>query len=514
MHYSYVYQRYIVKERLIHMNQYKQRLVGNIIISAMLFLVGCQPAPESNAVLGKNTEHQDFGTLAPTAVPYTSAETEHISFKSDFKSTDESVHFVMDIQQDISTALPFAVHVTPHQLTETDAKRCAYAIFPDADFYEPQPLIAPVFSKSEIQDKIALWSQYTSVDELRELYGEEVDEQYINSTATLIKEYIEDYTLKYESAPESNVHAPCVWKMRKSSDYMYTAEELAEVDTSDDNDELSAQCYIDGIPYYYTVSTRNRKDFTVNAISCVIFDGPSPRSIENKIRNAQLCRTLEPTVEQLADVKKKAERILSNMDLGQWWIDECYVETETPGNQTEYYVTVNAVPAFNGVPVMRRTQLQSLRNEDGYAASEYFTDANFRFSTNGELITFMLYTPLETNKVVYDDVHTLDMMTLLQRAQEVFKLTDAYAYPFGSYLNLIKEPVQCNIAVSEIKSGLSRIKEPNHEGRYCYVPAVQFKGTVEYIGTESGKLFYKSNVPESLLHINAIDGTIINEVNS
>lgn len=349
---------------------------------------------------------------------------------------------------------------------------------------------------------------------MRGLYGDHIGEDYLSSTANLVRKFIEQYTIKYETAPESNSCALCPWKMRKSSEYMYAEEELAEMDIDNDNDEISAQCHVNGIPYYYTVSTRNKSDFKVNMISAILYGGESPRSIEDRILSAKLCRTREPSQEQINSVKEKAARILSDMEFGQWKIDECEVVKQIYGNQEEYCIYLNAVPVFNGIPAIRHRQLDSLRNPNGYAASQYITDANFNFSANGDLISFHLYTPLNVEEVVHEHVKTMDMNALLERAQEVLMLTDAYAYSFGSYLQFIDEATQCNITVSEMEYGLTRIKVPDQEDSYYYVPAIQLNGSVEYVGKESKKTYYVSESPEELVVINAIDGTIINSTNS
>lgn len=496
------------------MHKYERIGKVSILIAIFLILSGCQAAPQENAVISKNDQSFDVGAAMSVEEPHSLEEMQEINYKSTFNSTDESVHFVMDISQEISSAELPLIRVVPHYLTEADAERAAYAIFPDTEFYEPTPLLDPVLTKNEIREKINLWSQYTSEESLKGLYGDNFGGDYLSSTASLVKQFIEEYTAKYETAPESSIHAPCPWKMRKSSEYIYTKEELAEMDVDNDNDEISAQCYVNGSPYYYTASTRKKNDFKVNMITVILYGGESPRSIEDRILAAKLCRTQEPTPEQLENVNKKAAQILSDLELGQWEIDEYNVTKQSYGDKTEYCIFVNAVPVFNGVPAIRHRQLGSLRNPDGYAASQYITDANFCFSANGDLISFQLFTPLDVEEVVNEHVKTMDMNALLERAQDVMMLTDAYTYSFGSYLQFIDEAVQCNITVSEMEYGLTRIKVPDQEDSYYYAPAIQLKGNVEYVGKESGKTYYVSEDPEELVVINAIDGSIINSTNS
>ena len=109
------------------------------------------------------------------------------------------------------------------------------------------------------------------------------------------------------------------------------------------------------------------------------------------------------------------------------------------------------VPIHGNIPVLRRTQLTSLRNEDGYAAEQYYTDVNFAFSPDGRLISFNLFTPVECRRTVSDGAEVRSIRSLLERAQEHLRLTDSYAYGFGDFLPFISEAVQCNVTISELE---------------------------------------------------------------
>ena len=490
---------------------YKRILASCFLaVQILAFFSGCQKRPDKNAVVSK--QNNTLFTSVPTTATEAniSNETTDISFVSSFTSTDKSVNFTMDINQNIPVSNLPAVQVSPHYLTSEDAKTVALTLFPDVDFYEAESQLSENFSKSEIQEKLNRWSQYTNTDALEELYGES------ESIASLdiIKSYIVDYTKMYEHAPEENPHMPCAWSMRKSSEYMLLEDELPGVDLSNDSDEVCAQFTADGIPYRFSATTRNKHDFKVNIITCYIDDGLSPNNIDERIFTAKLCRKEKPTDEQIALLQEKTENFLSQFQLGQWKVDECYVETRSFGDSLEYMVHVNAVPVLNNVPVLRHPQLMSLRNENGYAPNQYLTDAQFVFSPKGDLVSFTLFTPLDIQKVENDDVNVMPINELLSLAQNHLTLTDSYHYGFGQYLFFYTEEIECNVSVSEMEYGLCRIKVPNTDDEYYYVPSVILKGSSEYIGEESGKTFYVSEEPEVLVVINAIDGTIINTTNS
>ena len=174
---------------------------------------------------------------------------------------------------------------------------------------------------------------------------------------------------------------------------------------------------------------------------------------------------------------------------------------------------VNAVPILNGASALRRPQISSLRNQNGYAANYYLTDAQFVFSANGDLISFSLFSPLDIQGVLNENAKVININDLLDQAKEQLKLSDSYNYGLGPLLQIIQEELQCNVTISEIEYGLSRLRVPDNEDVYNYVPSILLKGSSEYVGKENGKTYYMSEQPEILLVINAVDGTIINETN-
>lgn len=488
-----------------------KRILMSCFLTVGIFVLcsGCQKTPDKNVIVGKQDD-MVCDTLATTEGEVSTSNEATVSFSNSFSSTDGSVNFSMDLEQNISSSDLPIIQVSPHYLTGEDAKNVAFSLFPDAVFYEAESQLSENYSKSEIQEKLSRWTQYTNMDSLKELFGD----SEATTTLDIIKSYIEEYTTMYEQAPEDNPHIPCAWNMRKASEYMLLEDELSGVDLSNDNDEVCTQFTVDGIPYRLSVTTRNRSDFKVNIITCYIDDGLSPRNIDERIFSAKLCRTEKPSEEQLMSLNAKAEQLLSQFDLGQWEIDECFVETRYIGNYPEYMVHVNAVPVLNNVPALRHPQLTALRNKDGYAPNQYLTDAQFVFSPYGDLISFTLFTPLEVQKVVTENADVMMFNDLMTRAKDHLTLTDAYHYGYGEYLFFIQEDVQCNVSVTEFEYGLSRIKVPNSDDAYYYVPSIILKGTSEYIGMETGKTFYSSEEPEVFMVINAVDGTLINSTNA
>lgn len=59
---------------------------------------------------------------------------------------------------------------------------------------------------------------------------------------------------------------------------------------------------------------------------------------------------------------------------------------------------------------------------------------------------------------------------------------------------------------------LSRVKVPNTDESYYYIPCVFLRGDIEIVGAETGTAYY-SKTNQELLTLNAVDGTIINSTN-
>lgn len=472
----------------------------------MIMLCGCQGNPDKSIVNSKNDGSFDANVVISASEHHEPDETQAVKYMDTFMSTDGSVTFLFTIDDQITAADMPVLEVTPHFFTEEDAKNVAYALFGDAVFYEAEPSLSKNYSKSEIQERIERWSRFTSSDAIKELYGYEPG---YDATA-LVKSFIEKYTTMYETAPEENPHIPCQWTFRKSSEYTIPAEDRAGVDMSKDNDEISAQLQIGGIPYYFTVTNRNQSDFKVNMVTACIYSGSSPDGMDESIFMAELCRTAEPTDEQLANIRNKAEQILTNMNLGQWKIDQCYVETTYYGDTPEYVVHVNAVPILNGMEVVRQPQLTNLRNDNAYASNYYHTDVNFKFSANGDLILFMMYSPLEVKETLNENVDVLNFDEMIENTKLYLQHSDYYEYGFGHFLDQVEEDVSCTVTVSQLDYNLIRVKVPNTDESYYYIPGITLRGTARYVGDTSGNLYYESEGVETLVAINGVDGTIIN----
>ena len=107
---------------------------------------------------------------------------------------------------------------------------------------------------------------------------------------------------------------------------------------------------------------------------------------------------------------------------------------------------------------------------------------------------------------VNDNVKTLTKEELVNRAKEQLSLSDAYAY--GAILDNLGTNYTCTVSITQFEYGLTRVKAPNTDESYYYIPAGMFLGNVEYCIQDTGETFYyRENIP--LLMLNAVDGSVI-----
>lgn len=422
-----------------------------------------------------------------------------------FTSNDGTIEFYLDINDEVIGEVIPEVKVVPHFFTGEEAKHVATVLFGDAEFYEDEAFDLVTFSKGEIQEKLDRWKKYASEDALKDLFTEHADEpEYISMALEAVNKSIDRYEALYENAPEEIVHTPCQWKLRNSIEYIYPEEEWEAHYSNDSNEEINVRVIADGVHYTYGLGQRDNETFRVNNISALMGRDISPYNIDKEIMNAELCRTAEPTEEQLAAAKAKAENWLNQMQLGNWQVDECYVETRGTGEQTEYRICVNAVPVFYGIPAMRREQIGALRGREEGKTYYYYTDVNFEFAPNGELLFFHMYSPVDIVGSSYAD-QALSIDELMEIAKE--KLVASSASNYGIYAALSNE-IGCRITVRDVDYSLTRMTDEDTRDPFIYSLGASLSGDVEFYNMVSGQIV---RVEENrvLLVLDAKNGDIV-----
>lgn len=472
-----------------------------------LLLCACQVSPEKDVVSSRNDGSFDTKAVESAQDSHTPDETESLSYLDTFLSTDGSVTFQIDVKNSISTPNMPVVEVVPHAITEAEARNAALALCGSSSvFYEAEPSLNEKYSKSDIISQIDRWLPYTSVDGMKQLFPNR-NETTWQSDAQTLRETITYLSGRYldNNAPDYE-HTPCEWTFHKSSHYIYGADEAAKLDTSRDNDEISAWVS-NGAGRYgtFTVSCRDNKDFKLNNIfySATI---SGPLLVDYALLRAEKLRTERPTDTQIEAAIGKAQAIMDQMGLGMWNVDFSDIGIHSTGEITEYTINLSAVPVFQGVPAIHRPQLSNLKSQEAYASNYYLTEATFEYSADGTLMDFILYSPVDIKQVVNENTKTIAMDEIINRAKEHLSLSDAYEY--GASLDYMDEDYSCTVTITHVEYGLTRTKVPNTDESYYYVPAAMLSGNVEYKILDTDEVFFcRDNV--QLLIVNAVDGSII-----
>ncbi len=492
-----------------------------IAMAASIFLCSCAANPEKEVVVSKNDGSFDANVVQSATSPTVSTEQEetvqNVKYDKTFFSTDGSVQFTLDIDTNITADAMPVIEVVPHYLTGEDAQRVAELLFPGEVFYEAEPTLTDIenqLTREELQEYIQLVTPYLDKEKIVEIepnYAGREEEEI-----ELLKTLIEEATSAMERVPEGWTHELTSWEMHPDFHYMYSPERIEEENlyaSNDYNEKIQITVKIGQIPYCLTFSTRNRDDFKINNIylhPTSSFPGEFP----DKIYSAMLHRTPEPTAEQVDAAAAKAEELLNAMGFGEWAVINAEVEPHYSG--VGYRINVHAVPVFQGISVVQVPQIGHLnRNPNAYASNYYHTKAEFAFNAYGELIDMTLYSPVDIKQTVNSNAAVLPMDELTERAISHLSLSDSEQYGREQewYEQEYGEKIVCNITLSEMEYGLLRVKVPNTDESYYYVPGILLFGGVEFRGETTSNVYdlgyAEPGAVLPMIALNAIDGSIV-----
>ena len=502
----------------------RRNAVSSLLLIATLLLCGCQQSPNQSVVVSKNDGSFHAGVIQSAADINPGEIFEwQIQYSELFASTDGTVEFALSIDQNaVRSAVP-VVEVVPHYFTEADAERISRVLFgADATFYEEIPRLAPeqdVMSRGEIEDIIQLLAQYTNSDTLHSLVGTAV-------SVDELKALILHYTEMCEMMPDEDRRTRAKWTFCPADHYTYSAAQIEEKnrDVSNSNSEIAVRTTVDGVPYTIRYTIRDKADFKLSHLSVYPNSHIDSSNLLKFHYETQLLCTEKPTEEQIEAIRKKAQSMLDQMEVGEWLVDQVNVEAAQRGAHTTYRVRVTAVPVIQDIPAVRRPQLDNLKSEEAYASNYYMTDVYFDFSADGKLYRFDMLSPIDVKEVLNENVATLSIDELLDVAKKQLSLSDYQAYGLsGEALQMdeqsVGEKFVCKVNLCEMEYGMTRVKVPDTDASYYYVPALVLYGSVDYCGAESGQIYassgesFASSRVIPLLALNAVDGSVIEMTN-
>ena len=360
----------------------KRKIAMLLCIFLILTLCSCAaketdaPAETENTIveISRGDSGKDTNKLAASAVAYTDS----------FQSADGSVSIEINLDDTSLYEGGFrTLQITPRPFTGEEVRHIANVLFGDAVLYECS--IGREATKAELQEQREILETLLEGDALKEMFNtEDVDDE-----KEIIRSYLD--THKVEDAPESVERTVCNFQYKPWSSYYPGNGETADYLL------ISAQTEIDGIPYCFIAANNANMGVRVFRVIAYISDDISwPCILSERLYTERIMSTEEPTPEQIDAVREKAEKMIEELNMGQWMIDRCETVEMRPGKET---VRVTAVPVYNGIPMLRQSQPSSLRGEEEGIQNCYYPDLSMTFSTDGILMYFEMNTPMEITAV-------------------------------------------------------------------------------------------------------------------
>ena len=493
------------KGRINNMAKWKQPKKWVSIVSFILcfsILTACAANPTQNIVTSKNDGA--FDEALQNTQSANDSETSRVQIATDFTSTDGAVQFHINIDEEIYGGAMPVIEVVPSTITSEDMERVAKALLGNVEFYDDGPGDNQVYSKSQYQEMIARLSPYTNIDAMTTLMGPDSAEEHLNS----LKDTIARITEAMETAPEENPFTPCDWTLKPDS---YYNESGASGDKW-----LVANAKKDGMYNKFMVIVGDQGDYKLNRFLFQLGAVSLDTFLDRQIYWANLCRTAEPTQEQIEAAQNKVMDMLSKMELGDWHIAETEVDMYESGGEPEYMLRIEVVPELHGVPAIYGQR--NIPRSDDYTGAYALTQATFLMSPNGDLIDMELDSPIEIKSVVNENVATLSVEQLIERMEQQLSLSDVEAFTMSTWGITAErlaeeaekrgEALIVHVDITQMEYGFGRIMVKDTTDSYYYVPVMLLCGTANIIGAESGE-GYISGYEKPLLCINAIDGSII-----
>lgn len=466
-------------------------LIPVIVLSFVCAISGCQKTPETAAVTSKN--NGVFDNVIASDRDYSSQENtvgSGTDYYEEFLNAGGTIRFTMNLEdvEPLKEELP-VIRVSPHSITTEEAKHVADVLFGETDVYE----YSEEKSKGEIESLIlSLKQKVNDQTALEAAFG--ADQELIDALVNSYERMISNYEMQYSNARETVEERLCGWEFYPLSYYI----DQAGVDTGTDEYAnynktvyIRALSQIDDIPYQYWVCNRDEADYEVHYYSAYIdYSGAE----------IDLYGTVPPTEEEVANARAEAERVLAELNMGEWAIESCEAEMVMKNDGSKaYFIDVIAVPVYEGIKVIYQDMPINFTAADNYAANYNYESAEFKFS-QGNMVLFYYEGMLDVVSVVNEDVAVLSF----EEAVEAFKTYSKLTEIEDQGLNVS----DMEVVVDNVELGLLRVRIQNEADDYYLVPTYTFYGE-ETLYDDAGDILMNT-ADQRLITINAVDGSIIN----
>ena len=450
----------------------------------------------------------DVNKLAASAVAYTDS----------FKSADGTVDIEINLEDTQLYEGGFqTLQITPRPFTEEEVQRIKNVLFGDAVFYEH--IFCREHTRAELEEQRAFWQALLEREDLDALHCVLGMDGELRNT---IERFLEKY--KIEAAPETIERTVCDFTFKPISYYYHDAEE-------EDWYSIMAASEVGGVPYIFSATNNTNNGVRIFSVSAWLsYETVSPLGIRAEVLKDELLCVDKPDQEQIDAIKEKAEKMIAELDIGQWQINLCECEEDIGLEwETRYNVKITAVPVVNGIPMLRQVQPYYLRGTEEAIQNCYYPDMELSFAPDGTLLNFTLNTPVDILEVSSEKSRMMSFAELVGGIKTQFsRISATEIYHGNRYADAVVNDIELGYAMMPVNAGESElIQLPGINGDqlvvnntdFLLVPAVAVYGNYRTYQTrpeEESAFDYRQVSGEDALFavLNAANGSMIAPVNS
>ncbi|MEN6595417.1 MAG: DUF6034 family protein [Clostridiaceae bacterium] len=448
-------------------------------------LAACQKTPESPIVVGKNAEILIEKATATDSAPSVTENGDQITgapqaYQVELANTQGNLLIHVDAEIDVPDVQTLSVaRIFPREFTSDDVQRLYDTFCAGATSIGSDPVFTKAFQLRSYQDYLDM----RKADVFPDMQYESMEE---------FDEAITGFMESLDSLPDEFTPA--------GADFTFDSRGMASCYAARSN-ELVSQISVSNAEGL-SVARYYRDIYERNFIDGLRYSATDSYALTQDPRYAA-------PVMSLADARTIAVGAVASMGLGDFsvaaerttclWDVTSIVPTDTLKGAYEFIFT----PAIDGVAFTYADG--EANNQDNqsnqYDKAWYYEKVRVIVDNDG-LNSVVWDAPFQSMETITDNASLLPY----EQIQSIFERMMPIVF---SHYNAADLAATCSVTINRITLGYMRIKEQNADGSGLIVPVWDFFGSYYRSDDPEGTTPQGSDGFESLLTINAIDGSII-----
>ena len=502
----------------------KQRILPIIMVAALL-LTACQPTPDHDIIVQKDTERlvetvelknaNDGESVEPADIQDNPLVKQDTPYHFDYVNENGRLH----IQADADVFVPKTgkapmVRVKGEYFTDAFAKKLFDQIYQGTTAYIVSNESRPA-TKAELAELIAYYQELVDT-------GRTEDKMMDEEEAI---ECINEWKEKYKTAPdEAEEIKPVVSdgtmhlmdSTDDSPDAVFKHVQYYALRTSGERGQLEIRRPAETDLSFQDYLDYHRDPLDLDGGECRWISysesSNSPREIDlDKPFDSHVCSTEDRTCaygQSISpyDAAELCRSFLADLDVTD--VEpvssiDAYVTKNADGSVDDCIYFIDFVRTVYGMPVAYLTQCESYMYEEVEIPWDYET---IRFLVDSKGINSLnWHYPVQVTKLISGDAAVLT----LEQATKIFENMSVIIYDAQTDHN--DRPVYIDVLISRVELSLVRVREKNEQGRTgLYIPAWVFYGKkVSNYREPVTQEMIDEQMTGVVLAVNAIDGSII-----